>query len=117
MIFGLFSIPQYGNDIAPSTTPPAVVHVYRPASVAGFAWVFHLYRNNEKTAKIKNGKHLVLNVAAGETTFRIKKQRVHLKLEPGKHYYLRSSLTRNAFLGRPELVEVSERQAKYELGL
>lgn len=93
----------------------AVVHIYRPARIVGFGWNFKLEMKGEKSGKVKNGKHLTLKLEPGKTEFKMKKNFIQMNLEPGKHYYLRASLTRNMFLGKPEIVEVTERQAKMEL--
>jgi len=93
----------------------AIVHIYRPARIVGFGWNFKLEVKDEKSTRVKNGKHLMLKFAPGKTAFKMKGQSIEIKLEPGKHYYLRASLTRNMFLGKPELVEVTERQATKEI--
>lgn len=93
----------------------AVVHIYRPSRVVGFGWVFKLKMKGKESAKLKNGKHLTLKLEPGKTEFRIKNNIIDMNLEPGKHYYLRASLVRNMFLGKPEIVEVTEQQAKKEI--
>lgn len=94
----------------------AIVHIYRPARIVGFGWNFKLEMKGEKSGKVKNGKHLTLKLEPGKTEFRMKKNFIQMNLEPGKQYYLRASLTRNMFLGKPEIVEVTEQQALKELG-
>ena len=93
----------------------AIVHIYRPARLVGAGWVFKLITNNSKSAKIKNGGNLTIEVEPGRTQFRVKKSLVEIELEAGKHYYLRASLARNMILGKPEIVEITEQQAKREM--
>lgn len=93
----------------------AVVHIYRPARVIGFGWVFNLKVERKKVAKVKNGKHLTLELNSGKKEFKMKNSFLEMNLEPGKHYYLRASLIRNMFLGKPEIVEVTDKQAKKEI--
>ena len=93
----------------------AIVHVYRPARLVGFGWVFKIKTNNAKSAKIKNGSTLTIPMEPGMTQFKLKKSLVEIKLEAGKHYYLRASLTRNMLLGKPELIEVTDNQAQKEM--
>lgn len=98
-----------------SNEASAVVHVYRPGRVVGFGWIFNLKVEGEKVAKVKNGKHLTLNLDAGNTAFEMNNSHVEMNLESGKHYYLRASLTRNMLLGKPEIIEVTDQQAKKEM--
>ncbi len=93
----------------------AVVHIYRPTRVVGFGWVFKLKMKDKESTKVKNGKHLTLEFEPGRTEFRMKNNFIEMNLEPSKHYYLRASLARNMFLGKPEIVEVTEQQAKKEI--
>lgn len=92
-----------------------VVHVYRPNRVIGFGWNFNFKANGEKASKVKNGEHLTLEFEPGQTEFQIKNSSVEINLEPGKQYYLRASLIRNMFLGKPEIVEVTAPYARNEL--
>lgn len=93
----------------------AVVHIYRPARVVGFGWVFKLKIDGGKVAKVKNGKEMTLELGSGKTEFKMMNSSLEVNLEPGKHYYLRASLIRNMFLGKPELVEVTDNQAQKEM--
>ncbi len=93
----------------------SVIHVYRPSRIVGFGWNFKLMADGRKVGKVKNGDHLILELDAGQVQLQMNKNNIDLNLEPGKHYYLRASLVRNIFLGKPEIVEVTETQAKGEL--
>lgn len=94
---------------------PAVVHVYRPARVIGFGAVFKLKTKEGIVARVKNGKHLSVKLDSGKTKFKMRNSSIDIDLEPGKHYYLRTSIIRNMFFGKPELVEVTENQAQKEI--
>lgn len=93
----------------------AVVHIYRPARVVGFGWVFKLKVDGKKVAKIKNGEYLTLELDAGKKEFEMNNSSLEVNLEPGKNYYLRASLIRNMLLGKPEIVEVTDQQAIKEI--
>lgn len=47
------------SEIAPEK---ATVHIYRPARVVGFGWVFNVKVEGKKVAKIRNGKHMTLEL-------------------------------------------------------
>lgn len=117
IIFTIFvSFSAFAEKKTPdSTQEKAVVHIYRPSRIVGFGWVFKLKMKDNQSAKVKNGKHLTLKFEPGETEFRIKNNLINMNLEPGKHYYLRASLVRNMFLGKPEIVEVTKQQARKEI--
>jgi len=115
MMFLSISVFAETNPKCKEVEENAIVHIYRPSRLVGFGWNFKLNMNGEKLAMVKNGKHLVLEVEPGQTAFKMKSNFIELNLEPGKHYYFRASLTRNMFLGKPEIVEVTEEQAQKEL--
>lgn len=117
IIFTVFvSVLTFGEDKSTEIVQEkAVVHIYRPSRIVGFGWVFKLKTKGKESAKVKNGKHLTLQFEPGKTEFRIKNNSIEMNLEQGKHYYIRASLVRNMFLGKPEIVEVTEQQAKKEI--
>lgn len=113
----MLSLPLFATN-HPATGDPteqAIVRVYRPANIVGFGWIFKLKANGEKVARVKNGRHLMLNLAPGQTEFKMNGKQMSLDLKPGTHYYLRASLVRNLLLGKPELVEVTPTYAVAEM--
>lgn len=111
------SVSVFANTGLEDETKPenAIVHIYRPAKLVGFGWVFKVRMNDSDSEKIKNGGKLTMQMEPGNAQFRLKKSEVEIKLEAGKHYYLRTSLVRNLILGKPVIVEVTEQQAKNEI--
>ncbi|MDY8136045.1 DUF2846 domain-containing protein [Aquimarina sp. 2201CG5-10] len=93
----------------------AIVCIYRPSNFVGFGRVFNLKVNGEEIGKIKNGKKVILKLPLGKTIFKVRGKTVELELQAGKTYYLRSVLVRNMFLGKLDLVAVTEEFAKREL--
>lgn len=113
----LLSLPVFASATPPveNSNEGALVHVYRPRNFVGFGWIFSLKANGEKVAKVKNGRHIVLQLPAGETQLEMYGDSFKINLESGEEYFLRASLRRNMLLGKPELVEVTESFAKNEL--
>lgn len=103
-------------EIKPEPRSESVfLHIYRPTRIVGFGWNFKLKAKGKKLTKIKNGEYLTLKLESGMTEFNMGNSFMEMNLESAKHYYLRASLTRNMLLGKPEIVEVTERQAKKEI--
>ena len=103
----------------PAGTSYAVVHLYRPGRLAGFAIGYDVHLNDSVAYRARNGSRLDLRrTKPGPVTVWAKteaREEVILDLQPGREYYVRCTLGMGAVVGRPKLTWVSPAVGSQEL--
>jgi hypothetical protein len=103
----------------PAGTPYAVVHLYRPGKMAGFAIGYDVRLNDSVAYRARNGSRLDLRRSKpGPVLLSAKTEastELSLNLEPGREYYVRCTIGMGALVGRPHLAQVSPAQGSKEL--
>ena len=88
--------------------PPAIVYVYRPWEVFGFGLEPAVYCDEQKVAKMDNGRYFLLKLEPGVHAIRStdKKDILSMEFESGKEYFVRIDLRPTYYWigkGRPSL--------------
>jgi hypothetical protein len=108
---------------APDSTKYALLYVYRPKNIMGFAISYELKVNNEvftdmPVGRVKNNSKFVVKLyqeGMTEITARTEsKKAVKLNVKFGAKYYLKCGLTTGLFVGRPELNLVYPEQGELD---
>jgi len=84
----------------------------------GMAVGFGVWDGDRKIGGLPNGSYFVYDAAPGTHTFSAStevKKTVTINVKPGKTYYIEGTLGMGAFVGRPELTIVSEKQGPGDL--
>ncbi|MGI4870522.1 MAG: hypothetical protein ACRYFX_05010 [Janthinobacterium lividum] len=99
------------SSALPAGTSYAVVHLYRPSRMAGFAIGYDVRLNDSVVYRARNGSQLALRRAkVGPVTVSAKtevRRDIPLNLEPGREYYVRCTISMGALVGHPHLEQVS----------
>ena len=102
----------------PAGTPYALVHLYRPSRMAGFAIGYDVRLNDSVAYRARNGSRLDLRRSRpGTVTLSAKtetREELTLNLEAGREYYVRCTIGAGALVGRPHLTQVSPAQGSKE---
>ena len=95
----------------PDGTSYAVLHLYRPSRVMGFAIGYDVRLNDSVVYRASNGSQSVLRRTRPGTILLSAKtearEELTLTLEPGREYYVRCTLGAGVVVGRPVLKQVS----------
>jgi len=95
----------------PAGTSYAVLHLYRPARVAGFAVGYDVRLNDSVVYRASNGSQTLLRRAQpGAIKLSAKtesKEEFTLTLQPGREYYVRCTLGAGLVVGTPHLEQMS----------
>lgn len=96
----------------------AVIHIYRPRSIAGMGASFDVYAGERLVCHLREEECCTARVAPGEVEIWsrfLSKGAVTLDVEAGREYYVRGSVTKGLLiLWRPHYVEVDQRIWKSE---
>ncbi|MBF9143780.1 hypothetical protein [Hymenobacter properus] len=103
----------------PAGTPYAVVHLYRPGRMTGFAIGYDVRLNDSVVYRARNSSRLDLQRSKpGPVLLSAKteaRSELTLTVEPGREYYVQCSIGMGALVGRPHLQQVSVAQGTKEL--
>ncbi|MDR3219830.1 MAG: DUF2846 domain-containing protein [Dysgonamonadaceae bacterium] len=97
----------------------ALLHIYRPGSMAGMAISYTLRLDDEEIFRVKNkSKTTIRFTGGGAITLWAKtetKTELSMDIQLGKEYYVRCGVGMGAFVGRPkiEIVDNEKGQAEF----
>jgi len=100
----------------------ALVYIYRPSAFQGGAISYDVHvgpQEDDKTiVTLKNGGYFPYYSAPGEVEFWAKTEAASsltLDLQPGDVKYIKGTVKMGLMVGRPDLIEVTEKQGKKDL--
>ncbi|MDR2476089.1 MAG: DUF2846 domain-containing protein [Bacteroidales bacterium] len=96
----------------------ALLHIYRPGSMAGMAVSYHIHLDDEPLFRVKNkSKTTVRLTSEGVKTLWGRtetKEEVPIEIKLGKEYYIRCGVKMGALVGRPRIEIVDNAVGKSE---
>jgi hypothetical protein len=96
----------------------ALLHIYRPSSMAGMAVSYHIHLEDEPLFRVKNKtKKTVMVTTEGLVALWGRTEtetELLLDIELGNEYYIRCGVGMGAFVGRPKIELVDARTGKAE---
>ncbi|MDR1524817.1 MAG: hypothetical protein LBS79_06125 [Tannerella sp.] len=96
----------------------ALLHIYRPASMAGMEVSYHIHLDDEPLFRVKNKTKKTVEVTTEGLVAlwgRIESEtELLLDIELGNEYYIRCGVGMGAFVGRPKIELVDARTGKTE---
>ena len=102
----------------PTGTSYALLHLYRPGRLAGFAIGYDVRLNDSVVYRASNGSRLDLRrTRPGRVLLSAKTEartELTLDLQPGREYYVRCTIGVGALVGRPHLTQVSGAEGQRE---
>ena len=94
----------------PAGTPYALVHLYRPGRVVGFAVGYDVRLNDSVAYRARNASQgVVRHLKPGPVLLTAKteaREQLTLDVQPGREYYVRCTLGMGALVGQPHLEQV-----------
>ena len=106
------------NPYPDVSTGKSLVYFYRENKLEGFGLSYIIYANEEKVGRLQNGTYFFKEFEPGEYIFWAQteaKDELILKLEPNEIYYIKGQITMGLFIGRPDLINVTELEAKSKI--
>lgn len=107
------------SDALPAGTSYALIHLYRPGKMAGFAIGYDVRANDTVVYRARNSSRGDLRrTQAGPFQLSAKteaREEMVLTVEPGREYYVRCTIGMGALVGRPHLMQVSAAEGRREL--
>jgi hypothetical protein len=101
----------------PANPPYALIHLYRPGKMAGFAIGYDVRVNDSVAYRARNSSRLDLQHRPGTLLLSAKteaREELTLTAEPGHEYFVRCTIGMGALVGRPHLVQVSVAEGRRE---
>jgi len=101
----------------PASPSYAVIHLYRPGKMAGFAIGYDVRVNDSVAYRARNSSQLALPHRPGMLTISAKteaREEIQLNVEPGREYFVRCTIGMGALVGRPHLAQVSAAEGRRE---
>jgi hypothetical protein len=117
------------SGVASNTNPPpeayyqvtndcALLHIYRPGSMAGAIISYDLHLDEWTLCRVKNKSKTTIRITApGAYTLWAKtetREELPVNIQFGNEYYVRCGVKMGAFVGRPELLLVDPQMGKTE---
>ena len=107
-LFLAFMQSVYGDDsiVSVNNSTTSKVVVYRESNFLGSAISYKIFSGDSLLVKLKNNSYFIYSCSPGVYDIHINKlsnMKVHLKVEPGKTYYLRFDLRIGFWSSVPEL--------------
>ena len=103
----------------PAGTPYAVVHLYRPDKLAGFAIGYDVRVNDTVAYRARNGSRFDLRRSKpGTITLSAKteaREEINLTVEAGREYYISCTIGMGALVGRLHFAQVGTAQGSKEM--
>ena len=103
----------------PAGTPYAVLHLYRPGRVAGFAIGYDVRLNDTVVYRARNGSQgEVHRLKPGPVLLLAKteaREELTVDLQPGREYFVRCALGAGVLVGRPYLQQVRVSEGRRQL--
>lgn len=112
------TVMQTSSQLAPQDGQALVVF-YRPASFAGGAIRFNVQHSDGPVGQLTSGAVLQKQVDPGTNTLwaqAISQDAITIQAEVGRTYYVRGDVRMGIYAGRPKFTQVSESQARQEMG-
>lgn len=103
----------------PAGTPYAVLHLYRPSRLVGFAIGYDVRLNDSVVYRARNGSQAAIRrVKPGPVTISAKtearEERI-IDLQPGREYYIACTVGTGIVVGRPRLAQVAASEGSREV--
>jgi hypothetical protein len=105
------------SAVLPASPPYAVIHLYRPGKMTGFAIGYDVRVNDSVAYRARNSSRLDLRHRPGTLVLSAKteaREELTLATEPGREYFVRCTIGMGALVGRPHLAQVSVEQGRRE---
>ncbi len=95
-----------------------IIYVYRPSTFVGSAIRPKLEIDGQLICKLPNGGYYAHICDPGEVVVMAKtevRKDLTIRVKPGETYYVRMRIIMGVFMGRPELIPVSQFQGETEI--
>ncbi|MCK4665420.1 DUF2846 domain-containing protein [Candidatus Dependentiae bacterium] len=116
---GCATLQNREDNLYPDVSPgKSLVYFYRENKLEGLGLSYIIYANEEKVGRLQNGTYFLKEFEPGEYIFWAKtevKDEVILKLEPNEIYYIKGQIVMGFFIGRPDLISVTESEGKSKI--